>query len=209
MELAVYNSKGEKTGKKVTLDGDVFGIEPNDHVIWLDVKRFRNAQRQGTHKAKERGEVKGSRRKIKKQKGTGTARAGDIKNPLFRGGGRVFGPRPRSYDIKLNKKVTKLARKSALTYRAKDEAIMMLDTLVINGPKTAEYVSVLKNLKIEGGKTLVVVPQKDENAYLSSRNLQGHNIQIADNLNTYEILDCDKIVLVGNSHEIIQDILKK
>lgn len=209
MELAVYNSKGEKTGKKVTLDGDVFGIEPNDHVIWLDVKRFRNAQRQGTHKAKERGEVRGSRRKIKKQKGTGTARAGDIKNPLFRGGGRVFGPRPRSYDIKLNKKVTKLARKSALTYRAKDEAIMMLDTLAINGPKTAEYVSVLKNLKIEGGKTLVVVPQKDENAYLSSRNLQGHNIQIADNLNTYEILDCDKIVLVGNSHEIIQDILKK
>ena len=209
MELAVYNSKGEKTGKKVTLDGDVFGIEPNDHVIWLDVKRFRNAQRQGTHKAKERGEITGSRRKIKKQKGTGTARAGDIKNPLFRGGGRVFGPRPRSYDIKLNKKVTKLARKSALTYRAKDEAIMMLDTLVINGPKTAEYVSVLKNLKIEGGKTLVVVPQKDENAYLSSRNLQGHNIQIADNLNTYEILDCDKIVLVGNSHEIIQDILKK
>jgi large subunit ribosomal protein L4 len=209
MELAVYNSKGEKTGKKVTLDGDVFGIEPNDHVIWLDVKRFRNAQRQGTHKAKERGEITGSRRKIKKQKGTGTARAGDIKNPLFRGGGRVFGPRPRSYDIKLNKKVTKLARKSALTYRAKDEAIMMLDTLAINGPKTAEYVSVLKNLKIEGGKTLVVVPQKDENAYLSSRNLQGHNIQIADNLNTYEILDCDKIVLVGNSHEIIQDILKK
>jgi len=209
MELAVYNSKGEKTGKKVTLDGDVFGIEPNDHVIWLDVKRFRNAQRQGTHKAKERGEVRGSRRKIKKQKGTGTARAGDIKNPLFRGGGRVFGPRPRSYDIKLNKKVTKLARKSALTYRAKDEAIMMLDTLAINGPKTVEYVSVLKNLKIEGGKTLVVVPQKDENAYLSSRNLQGHNIQIADNLNTYEILDCDKIVLVGNSHEIIQDILKK
>jgi len=209
MELAVYNSKGEKTGKKVTLDGDVFGIEPNDHVIWLDVKRFRNAQRQGTHKAKERGEVRGSRRKIKKQKGTGTARAGDIKNPLFRGGGRVFGPRPRSYDIKLNKKVTKLARKSALTYRAKDEAIMMLDALAINGPKTVEYVSVLKNLKIEGGKTLVVVPQKDENAYLSSRNLQGHNIQIADNLNTYEILDCDKIVLVGNSHEIIQDILKK
>ena len=209
MELAVYNSKGEKTGKKVTLDGDVFGIEPNDHVIWLDVKRFRNAQRQGTHKAKERGEITGSRRKIKKQKGTGTARAGDIKNPLFRGGGRVFGPRPRSYDIKLNKKVTKLARKSALTYRAKDEAIMMLDTLAINGPKTVEYVSVLKNLKIEGGKTLVVVPQKDENAYLSSRNLQGHNIQIADNLNTYEILDCDKIVLVGNSHEIIQDILKK
>lgn len=209
MELAVYNSKGEKTGKKVTLDGDVFGIEPNDHVIWLDVKRFRNAQRQGTHKAKERGDVKGSRRKIKKQKGTGTARAGDIKNPLFRGGGRVFGPRPRSYDIKLNKKVTKLARKSALTYRVQDEAIMVLDKLSVNGPKTAEYVSVLKNLKIDGGKTLVVVPERDENAYLSSRNLQGHNIQIANNLNTYEILDCDKLVFVGNSHEIIQDILKK
>jgi large subunit ribosomal protein L4 len=209
MELAVYNSKGEKTGKKVTLDGDVFGIEPNDHVIWLDVKRFRNAQRQGTHKAKERGEVVGSRRKIKKQKGTGTARAGDIKNPLFRGGGRVFGPRPRSYDIKLNKKVTKLARKSALTYRAQDEAIMLLDSLGIKGVKTSDYVSMLKNLKIEGGKTLFVVPAKDENAYLSSRNLKGHNLQIASDLNTYEILDCDKIVLVGNAHEIIQDILKK
>lgn len=209
MELAVYNSKGEKTGKKVKLDGDVFGIEPNDHVIWLDVKRFRNAQRQGTHKAKERGEIVGSRRKIKRQKGTGTARAGDIKNPLFRGGGRVFGPRPRSYDIKLNKKVTKLARKSALTYRAQDEDIMVLDNLAMSAPKTSEYVSMLKNLKVDGGKTLVVVPEKDENAYLSSRNLQGHNLQIANNLSTYEILDCDKIVLVGNSHEIIQDILKK
>lgn len=209
MELAVYNSKGEKTGKKVTLDGDVFGIEPNDHVIWLDVKRFRNAQRQGTHKSKERGEVVGSRRKIKKQKGTGTARAGDIKNPLFRGGGRVFGPRPRSYDIKLNKKVTKLARKSALTYRAQDEAIMLLDSLSMKGVKTSDYVSMLKNLKIESGKTLFVVPAKDENAYLSSRNLKGHNLQIASDLNTYEILDCDKIVLVGNAHEIIQDILKK
>lgn len=209
MELAVYNSKGEKTGKKVTLDGDVFGIEPNDHVIWLDVKRFRNAQRQGTHKSKERGEVVGSRRKIKKQKGTGTARAGDIKNPLFRGGGRVFGPRPRSYDIKLNKKVTKLARKSALTYRAQDEAIMLLDSLSMKGVKTSNYVSMLKNLKIESGKTLFVVPAKDENAYLSSRNLKGHNLQIASDLNTYEILDCDKIVLVGNAHEIIQDILKK
>jgi len=209
MELAVYNSKGEKTGKKVTLDGEVFGIEPNDHVIWLDVKRYRNAQRQGTHKAKERGDVKGSRRKIKKQKGTGTARFGDIKNPLFRGGGRVFGPRPRKYNIKLNKKVTQLARKSALTYKAMDKEIIFLEDLNIKTPNTSEYVGVLKSLKIDSGKTMMVVPEKDNNAYLSCRNLQDHNLQIANHLNTYEILDCDKLVFVSNAHEIVQDILKK
>ena len=209
MEIAVYNSKGEKTGKKVKLDDGVFGIEPNDHVIWLDVKRFRNAQRQGTHKAKERGEITGSRRKIKRQKGTGTARAGDIKNPLFRGGGRVFGPRPRKYHIKLNKKVVQLARKSALSYKAKDEEIMVIDSLGLGAPKTKDYLAVLKNLKIDDNKTLVVVPEKDDNVYLSSRNLEGHGVQIANLLNTYEILDCDKLVFVGNSHEIVQEILKK
>ena len=154
MKVAVLNTKGEKTGKEVTLDKAVFGVEPNDHVIWLDVKRYRNAQRQGTHKAKERGEIAGSTRKIKKQKGTGTARAGSIKNPLFRGGGRVFGPRPRNYDIKVNKKTMRLARMSALSYKASDKDIMVLDAFDMAAPKTQDFVSVLNNLKVENNKTI-------------------------------------------------------
>lgn len=209
MKVAVLNTKGDKTGTEVTLDKAVFGIEPNDHVIWLDVKRYRNAQRQGTHKTKERGEIKGSTRKIKKQKGTGTARAGSIKNPLFRGGGRVFGPRPRKYDIKLNKKTIKLARMSALSYKAKDNDIMILDAFEMGAPKTQEFVKVIKNLKLEDSKTLVVVPEKNDNVYMSSRNVKGHEVQIVDFLNTYDILNSDKIVFVGNSVDIIQDILKK
>ena len=209
MKVAVLNTKGDKTGTEVTLDKAVFGIEPNDHVIWLDVKRYRNAQRQGTHKTKERGEIKGSTRKIKKQKGTGTARAGSIKNPLFRGGGRVFGPRPRSYDIKLNKKTIKLARRSALSYKAQDNDIMILDAFEMGAAKTQEFVNVIKNLKLEGSKTLVVVPEKNDNVYLSSRNVKGHEVQIVDFLNTYDILNSDKIVFVGKSVDIIQDILKK
>ena len=209
MKVAIVNTKGEKTGKEVTLDKAVFGIEPNDHVIWLDVKRYRNAQRQGTHKAKERGEIAGSTRKIKKQKGTGTARAGSIKNPLFRGGGRVFGPKPRNYDIKLNKKVVRLARKSALSYKAKDNDIMVLDALEMNAPKTQDFVNILNNLKVNNDKTLIVVPEKNDNAYLSSRNVQGHDVQIVDYVNTYDILNSDKVIFVGNSVDIIQDILKK
>jgi len=207
MKVAVLNTKGKETGKSVTLNDSVFGVEPNDHVIWLDVKRYRNAQRQGTHKAKERGEIKGSTRKIKKQKGTGTARAGSIKNPLFRGGGRVFGPRPRKYDIKLNKKVVKLARKSALTYKAKGNDIMILDAFDMNAPKTKEFLQVLKNLKVQDNKTLVVVAENDRNVYLSSRNIQGHKVMIVDYINTYDILDSDKVIFVGNSVEIIENIL--
>lgn len=207
MKVAVLNTQGKETGKSVTLNDSVFGVEPNDHVIWLDVKRYRNAQRQGTHKAKERGEIKGSTRKIKKQKGTGTARAGSIKNPLFRGGGRVFGPRPRKYDIKLNKKVVKLARKSALTYKAKGNDIMILDAFSMDAPKTKEFLQVLKNLKVQDNKTLVVVAENDRNVYLSSRNIQGHKVMIVDYINTYDILDSDKVIFVGNSVEIIENIL--
>jgi large subunit ribosomal protein L4 len=183
MELAVYNSKGDKTGKTVSLDEGIFGIEPNDHVIWLDVKRYRNAQRQGTHKSKERGEIAGSTRKIKKQKGTGTARAGSIKNPLFKGGGRVFGPRPRSYDIKLNKN--------------------------IGTARTRDFVQVLKNLKVDGQKTTFVMSEKNEMVYLSSRNVQSHQVRLATDLNTYDILNCDKIVFVGNAHEVVSETLNK
>ncbi len=209
MELAIYNTKGEKTSKKAKLDDAVFGIEPNDHVIWLDVKRYRNAQRQGTHKAKERGEITGSTRKIKKQKGTGTARAGSIKNPLFRGGGTVFGPRPRKYHIKLNKKVTMLARKSALSYKAKDNEIMVLENFKLDAPKTKDYLAIVKNLKVDGEKTLMIVPEHNANIYMSSKNLAGHKVEIANNLNTYDILDCNKLIFMGDSIEVVQNILNR
>jgi large subunit ribosomal protein L4 len=209
MELGVYNSDGKLTSKKVKLDDAVFGIEPNDHAIWLDVKRYRNAQRQGTHKSKERGEITGSTRKIKRQKGTGTARAGSIKNPLFKGGGTIFGPRPRKYDIKVNKKVSALARRSALAYKAQEEGIMLLDKISMSAPRTKDYAKMLENLKIEGSKTLFVLPENNENAVLSSRNLKGHNVKVASNINTYEIMNCDTIVFVENSHEIVQEQLKK
>lgn len=207
MEVAVYNTQGQKTGT-AKLDEGVFGIEPNDHVIWLDVKRYRNAQRQGTHKSKERAEITGSTRKIKKQKGTGTARAGSIKNPLFRGGGTVFGPRPRDYSIQVNKKTKRLARKSALSYKAKDNEIVLVDTWAMDAPKTKDFVKVLGNLKVAQDKTLVVVPEQNGNVFLSSRNVPGHKVQTATNLTTYEILDCDKIVFVGDAHEIVTNALK-
>lgn len=209
MELAIFNTEGNKTSKKVSLSNDVFGIEPNDHAIYLDVKRYLAAQRQGTHKSKERSEVKGSTRKIKKQKGTGTARAGDIKNPLFRGGGRVFGPRPRKYDLKLNKKVKRLARKSALSYKAKDNQITVLDKLDFTSPKTSQYLGLIKSLKSEDGRTLLVLPGKDDNVYLSSRNLKKHNVTLAGNLNTYEILNCTNLILLEDSVKIIEDTLNK
>lgn len=207
MEVAVYNTQGQKTGT-AKLDEGVFGIEPNDHVIWLDVKRYRNAQRQGTHKSKERGEITGSTRKIKKQKGTGTARAGSIKNPLFRGGGTVFGPRPRDYSIQVNKKTKRLARKSALSYKAQDNEILLVDAWTMDAPKTKDFVKVLGNLKIQQDKTLVVVSELKGNVFLSSRNVQGHKVQTASNLTTYEILDCDKIIFVGDAHEIVTNSLK-
>ena len=168
MEIKVLNKEGKATSKKVSLTKDIFAIEPNDHAIYLDVKQYLANQRQGTHQSRERGDIAGSTRKIKKQKGTGTARAGSIKNPLFRGGGRVFGPRPKSYSFKLNKKLKVLARKSALTYKAKEDSILVLDDLSFKTPKTKDFVSVLKNLKIDGDKSLFVTSEKDQNTFLSS-----------------------------------------
>jgi large subunit ribosomal protein L4 len=195
MELEVLNIQGEPTGRKVELASDVFGIEPNDHAIYLDVKRYQAALRQGTHKSKERNEISGSTRKIKKQKGTGTARFGSIKNPLFRGGGRVFGPRPRTYDLKVNKKVRSLARKSALTYKAKDQAIYVVEDFVFDAPKTKDYVSFLSNMKLTGKKALHLRNDDCDNVWLSSRNIKKVLVQKVSNTNTYEILNHQVLVI--------------
>jgi len=209
MELAVVNATGKATSKKIKLDKDVFGIEPNDHAIYLDVKRYLNAQRQGTHKSKERADVKGSRRKIKKQKGTGTARAGDIKNPLFRGGGTVFGPEPRDYTIKLNKQVKRLARKSALTYAAKEDKIIVLDDHKVTSGKSKDFNALLGQLKVADSKTLMVVPALDKSAYLACRNLENHKLMVASDLNTYDILNCRKLIVLEGSLEVIANTLNK
>ena len=206
MKVPVYNIEGKKTSSK-ELSEDVFGIEPNDHAIYLDVKRYLAAQRQGTHKAKERAEVKGSTRKIKKQKGTGGARAGSLKNPLFVGGGTIFGPRPRNYDIKLNKKVTKLARKSALAYKAKEEGIRIVKGLSMDAPKTKDLLSTFGKLGLADQKTLVVVPELSRALYLSSRNLPKHRVMTAGDLSTYDIMNCRQIVFVDNAHEVITGLL--
>ena len=195
MELKVHNIKGKETDKKIKLNKAIFGIEPNDHAIYLDVKQYLANQRQGTHQSRERGEIKGSTRKIKKQKGTGTARAGSIKNPLFRGGGRVFGPRPRLYGFKLNKKVKSLARKSALTYKAQESNILILEDLTFKSPKTKDFVAVLKNLNVEDSKTLFVTTNSDHNTLLSSRNIKNTKVITADKLNTYDILNSGKLVI--------------
>ena len=207
MKVDVYNTEGKKTSSK-ELSADVFGIEPNDHAIYLDVKRYLAAQRQGTHKAKERAEVKGSTRKIKRQKGTGGARAGSLKNPLFVGGGTVFGPRPRKYDIKLNKKVTKLARKSALAYKAKEEGgIRIVKGLSMDAPKTKDLLGTFGKLGLADHKTLVVVPELNRALYLSSRNLPKHRVMTAGDLSTYDIMNCRHIVFVDNAHEVITGML--
>lgn len=207
MKVDVYNPEGKKTSSK-ELSADVFGIEPNDHAIYLDVKRYLAAQRQGTHKAKERAEVKGSTRKIKRQKGTGGARAGSLKNPLFVGGGTVFGPRPRSYDIKLNKKVTKLARKSALAYKAKEDGgIRIVKGLSMDAPKTKDLLGTFGKLGLADHKTLVVVPELNRALYLSSRNLPKHRVMTAGDLSTYDIMNCRHIVFVDNAHEVITGML--
>jgi len=195
MEIKVINKEGKETTKKVKLNKGVFGIEPNDHAIYLDVKQYLANQRQGTHQSRERGEIKGSTRKIKKQKGTGTARAGSIKNPLFRGGGRVFGPKPRVYGFKLNKKVKSLARKSALSYKAKESNILILEDLSFKSPKTKDFVSVLKNLNVDETKTLFVTTTSDQNTLLSSRNIKNTKVITADKLNTYDILNSGKLVI--------------
>lgn len=208
MELIVHNTEGQSTSKKVKLDEGVFGVEPNDHAIYLDVKRYLAAQRQGTHKSKERSDVAGSTKKIKRQKGTGTARAGDIKNPLFRGGGTVFGPRPRKYEVRLNHKVKQLARRSALTYKAREEAIKLIEDIKMEAAKTKDFLQVMKNLQTDSEKTLVVLPEHNENVYLSSRNSKKHMVRVASDLNTYDILNCKNIVFVGNAHEVVQGMLK-
>ena len=195
MEIKVLNKEGKATTKKIKLNKNVFAIEPNDHAIYLDVKQYLANQRQGTHQARERGEIIGSTRKIKKQKGTGTARAGSIKNPIFRGGGRTFGPRPKKYGLKLNKKLKVLARKSALSYKAIDKNIMVLEELSLKSPKTKDFISILKNLKVDGDKTLFVTSQKDNNTMLSSRNLSNTKVITAEMLNTYDILHSNKLII--------------
>tara|TARA_B100000768_G_scaffold180231_1_gene199646 strand:+ start:1985 stop:2611 length:627 start_codon:yes stop_codon:yes gene_type:complete len=208
MELVVHNIKGKETDKKVKLDKLVFGIEPNDHAIYLDVKQYLANNRKGLHKAKERGEIVGSTRKIKKQKGTGTARAGSIKNPLFRGGGRVFGPRPRSYDQKINKKVKLLARKSALTYKVKNKEILILEDFNLSNPNTSDYLNIIKSFGLEEKKTLVVTSEINNNIYLSSRNLKNSKVVINSELNTYEITDANKILILESAVEGIESTLK-
>ena len=209
MELGVLNINGQETGKKVTLNDAVFGIEPNDHVIYLDVKQYLANQRQGTAKSKERSEHSGSTRKLGRQKGGGGARRGDINSPVLVGGGRVFGPKPRDYSFKLNKKVKILARKSALSYKAKDNEIIVVDNFDMAAPKTKGFVNIAKNLKVEGKKTLVVLPEVNKNVYLSARNLQKAEIMSANNINTYKILNADVLVIAEASLEMINSVLNK
>ncbi|NPA67698.1 MAG: 50S ribosomal protein L4 [Chlorobi bacterium] len=206
MELNVLNISGKETGKKVTLAEDIFGIEPNDHVIYLDVKQYLANKRQGTHKAKERGEVAGSTKKIKRQKGTGTARAGSIKSPVFRGGGRIFGPKPRNYGFKLNKKVKQLARKSALSYKAAENNILVLEDIDFQVPKTKQVVELKNNLKINNKKLLLVLPNENKNIYLSARNLKKVKVLTASQLNTYDVLNSETLVLTESSIDRINQV---
>ncbi|MFT4970147.1 MAG: large subunit ribosomal protein L4 [Chitinophagales bacterium] len=200
MKVKVLNTAGKETGREVTLPKDIFGIEPNDHAIYLDVKQYLANQRQGTHKAKERADIAGSTRKIRKQKGSGGARFGSIKSPIFRGGGRVFGPRPRDYSFKLNKKVKVLARHSALTYRAQDKAIVVVEDLKMDVPKTKDFIAFMGNIGADK-KGLYVNQNADKNIILSSRNFQGTRITEVNNLNTYDILNCQKLIISESSLE--------
>ncbi len=209
MKLNVFNISGKDTGKTVELADEIFAIEPNDHVIYLDVKQNLANKRQGTHKAKERGEVKGSTRKIKRQKGTGTARAGTMKNPLYRGGGRVFGPRPRNYSFKLNKKVKQLARISALSYKAKDKNIIILEDFEFKAPETKKYIDLTKNLKINNKKSILVFKNENKNVYLSARNLKQSKVLIVSHLTTYDVLNSETLVLTESSLIQINEILGK
>ncbi|MCH1517813.1 MAG: 50S ribosomal protein L4 [Flavobacteriaceae bacterium] len=209
MKVAVVDIQGKDTGRKVELSADVFGIEPNNHAIYLDVKSHLANKRQGTHKAKERGEIKGSTRKIKKQKGTGTARAGSIKNPLFRGGGRVFGPRVRDYSQKVNKKVKRLARKSALTLKAQEKSIIVLEDFSLDTPKTSAYTAILKSLGIDSKKSLVVLAEPNNNVYLSSRNLSKSEAITSSELSTYKIVNANSLVISESSVGDIVTILNK
>ena len=204
MKLSVYNTEGKETSKTVSLSKDIFGIEPNDHAIYLDVKNYLAAQRQGTHKTKERSDVAGSRRKIRKQKGSGAARVGDIKNPLFRGGGRVFGPRPRTYNFKLNKKVKTLARKSALSQTAKDKKIIILEDFSMDAPNTKDFANILSNLNQANNKTLLILADSNKNILLSSRNLKKTKVVNVSSLNTYDIMNANKLMFVESSIKEIE-----
>ena len=209
MEVKVLDFNGKDTGRKVQLSDSVFGIEPNNHAVYLDVKQYLANQRQGTHKAKERAEVAGSTRKIKKQKGTGTARAGSAKNPLFKGGGTVFGPRPRSYSFKLNKNLKRLARKSALSLKVKESNIIVLEDFNFETPSTKNFINVLKSLGLENKKSLFVLGDSNKNVYLSSRNLKASNVVSSSELSTYAILNANNVVLLEGSLEGIEDNLSK
>ena len=209
MEVAVLKSSGEKTTKKVSLSDAVFGIEPNDHAIYLDVKSYLANQRQGTHKSKQRNEISGSSKKIKKQKGTGGARAGNIKNPQFKGGGRVFGPEPRDYSFKLNKKVKALARKSALTYKAKDNAIAVLEDFNFETPKTKQYIKLLSALSLADKKTLLVLPEKNKNVVLSGRNIKNAKVTTADQISTYDVMNADNVIFIESSVSKVETLLNR
>ena len=209
MDINVLDIKGQETGRKVTLSESVFGIEPNDHVIYLDVKQYMADQRQGTHKSKERSEVSGSTRKLGRQKGGGGARRGDINSPVLVGGGRVFGPKPRDYRFKLNKKVKILARKSALSYKAQEQAIVVVEDFNLDAPKTKDFVNIAKNLKVDGKKVLLLLPEVNKNVFLSTRNLQKTHVMIAKDVNTYKILDADVLVVTENSLKAVEGILNK
>lgn len=208
MELEILNTKGKKTSKKVSLNADVFGIEPNDHAIYLDVKLHLANQRQGTSKTKQRAEVNYSTRKLKKQKGTGGARAGSIKSPLFKQGGNVFGPQPRDYNFKLNKKLRKLARKSALAQKAKDNNITVLENFTFDKPKTKEFQEIIKNLALNNKRTLLVLPEDNKNIYLSSRNIQKTKVVQASDINTYDIMNASQLVLLESSVQKLETIFK-
>lgn len=206
MEVAIYNISGAETGKKATLNDAIFGIEPNNHAIYLDVKQYLANKRQGTHKSKQRNEVAGSTRKLKKQKGTGEARSGSILSPLFPGGGRIFGPVPRDYSFKLNKKLKQLARKSALTYKAKENAITVVEDFAMEAPKTKEFIAITKNLKLEDKKILLVLPETNPVISLSARNLQNVKVIPASNLNTYDVMNAASIVLAETSIEAVNQM---
>ena len=209
MEVSVLNINGQETGRKVTLNESIFGITTNDHVLYLDVKQYLANQRQGTAKSKERSEISGSTRKLGRQKGGGGARRGDINSPLLVGGGRVFGPKPRDYRFKLNKKVKTLARKSALSYKAQESAIIILEDFNLEAPKTKEFVNVVKNLKIDSKKVLLLLPEVNKNVYLSARNLQRSEVMLASTLNAYKVLNADVLVFTEKSLQVVDGLLTK
>ncbi|MBO4398233.1 MAG: 50S ribosomal protein L4 [Bacteroidaceae bacterium] len=209
MEVSVLNIKGQETGKKVELNDAIFGIEPNDHVIYLAVKQYLAAQRQGTHKSKERSEITGSTRKLIRQKGGGGARRGDIKSPVLRGGGRVFGPQPRDYWFKLNKKVKDLARKSALSYKAQQNAILVIEDVNFDAPKTKDFIEMQKNLKIDGKKLLLVLPSNNKNVYLSARNIQRAEVATVSALNTYKVMNANVLVVTEDALKLVDETFNK